>query len=64
MWRARALPAMYEEHIICDLRLNLTTLTQHVVIPSPRQAQELMAEIICNVWATALLNDVYACIFP
>ncbi|KAJ7904127.1 hypothetical protein B0H13DRAFT_1620798 [Mycena leptocephala] len=28
--------------------------------PSPRQAQDLMVELKCNVWSASLLEDVYA----
>jgi hypothetical protein len=34
--------------------------SQYIPYPSPRQAQDLMVELKCNVWSASLLEDVYA----
>ncbi|KAJ7844679.1 hypothetical protein B0H13DRAFT_2364073 [Mycena leptocephala] len=37
-----------------------TGTTECIPYPSPRQAQDLMVELKCNVWSASLLEDVYA----
>ncbi|KAJ6534301.1 hypothetical protein B0H19DRAFT_964622, partial [Mycena capillaripes] len=34
-------------------------MTYYYPHPSPRQGQDLMSEIACNVWSACLLDDVY-----
>ncbi|KAJ7084176.1 hypothetical protein C8R43DRAFT_1174965 [Mycena crocata] len=42
--------------------LSTGSQTQYYAHPCPRQAEDLMIELRCNVWASSLLKDVYSCI--
>ncbi|KAJ7807944.1 hypothetical protein B0H13DRAFT_1928707 [Mycena leptocephala] len=35
-------------------------ITHYFPHPSPRQGQDLITEVLCNVWSACLLNEVYA----